>query len=62
LFDELDIIVVGVEVLGGEVVADPRGVDSVQEDGTGSVANRRLWGGGNDVDGAVWRLPAAAAP
>jgi hypothetical protein len=46
LFDEHGIVVTGVEVLVGDVVADPWGI--------GSVWSQGLWDGG----GAVWSFPS----
>jgi hypothetical protein len=54
LSDELDIVGAGIEVLVGEVEADPRG------DGCGSTNGTRS--GESRIPEAVWRNPAAAAP
>jgi hypothetical protein len=54
LFDELDIVGTGVEVLVGEVEVDPRGVGSERMNNTESGESRR--------PGVVWSIPAAAAP
>jgi hypothetical protein len=53
LSDELDIIGVGVEVLVGEVKADPRGVGSRKMNNTGSGESRGLRGGGGVKDDDV---------
>jgi hypothetical protein len=53
LSDELDIIGAGVEVLVGEVKADPRGVDSEKMNNTGSGESWGLWGGGGVKDDGV---------
>jgi hypothetical protein len=54
LFDELDIVGAGVEVLIGEVGVDPWGVGSGRMNNTGFDESRR--------PEVVWRIPAAAAP
>jgi hypothetical protein len=57
LFDELDIIEAGIEVHGGEVVADPqRTPPCIEEKAPDPVR------AGDSGAAAVWRLPAAAAP
>jgi hypothetical protein len=54
LFDELNIVGAGVEVLVGEVEVDLRGVGSGRTNSTGFGESRR--------PEVVWRIPAAAAP
>jgi hypothetical protein len=54
LFDELDIVGAGVEVLVGEVEVDPRGVGSRRTNNVGSGESQR--------PEVVWRIPTAAAP
>jgi hypothetical protein len=53
LFDELDIIGAGVEVLVSEVEADPRDVGSGKMNTTGSGESRGLQGGGGVKDDGV---------
>jgi hypothetical protein len=53
LSDELDIVGASVEVLVGEVEADPRGVGSGKMNNTGSGENRSLRGGGGVKDDDV---------
>jgi hypothetical protein len=54
LFDELDIVGAGVEVLIGEVEVDLCGVGSGRMNSAGSGESRR--------PEVVWRIPAAAVP
>jgi hypothetical protein len=54
LFDGLDIVGAGVEVLVGEVKVDPRGVGSGRMNIAGSGESRR--------PEVVWRIPAAVVP
>jgi hypothetical protein len=54
LFDELDIVGVGVEALVSEVEVDLRGVGSERTNSVGPGESRR--------PEVVWRIPAAAAP
>jgi hypothetical protein len=53
LSDELDIVGADVEVLVGEVEADPRGVGSGKMNNTGSGESRGLRGGGGMKDDGV---------
>jgi hypothetical protein len=53
LSDELDIVGAGVEVLVGEVEADPRGVGSGKMSNTGSGESRGFRGGGGVKDDGV---------
>jgi hypothetical protein len=54
LFDELDIVGAGIEVLVGEVEVDLRGVGSGRTNSAGSSGSRR--------PEVVWRISAAAVP
>jgi hypothetical protein len=56
LFDELDIVVADIEVLIGDVVADPQGIGSAWRNNIKSDEGRGPWDGG-DSDGAVWSFP-----
>jgi hypothetical protein len=53
LSDEFNIVGAGVEVLVGEVEADPRGVGSEKMNNTGSGESRGLRGGGGVKDDDV---------
>jgi hypothetical protein len=53
LFDELDIVGADIEVLVGEVEADPRGVGSGKMNNTGSSESWGLRGGGGMKDNGV---------
>jgi hypothetical protein len=54
LFDELDIVGAGVEVLVGEVEVDPWDVGSGRTNNAGSGESRR--------PEVVWRISVAATP